>query len=125
MWGVSIFTVSKPAKQAFRDLIRLSQNNIGDSCSAWAKMAQEEVKSPALAYDIGICQERAQDYAAAAASYRNAQVLFGNGKREVAASITRVGLLKQAHDQVEQQLAARRPRPTTSSTVKKTQKKRN
>ena len=115
--------ISKPHIRAFKDLIRLSTNDIADSCQGWKTLATQEPDSASIAYDMGICQENEQAYADAENSYRKAQIMFGDGKKEVAASITRANQLAQVHAQVMQQLASRKP-ANSMTLLKRARRKR-
>lgn len=102
--------ISHSNVRIFKDLVRLSPNDITDSCVGWRKLAEEEPKSGALAYNVEICDELVRDYVASESDYRRSQGLFSDGKKEVAASISRSIQLASAKLQFMQQIEAKQRR---------------
>ncbi len=92
-------------RQRQRDVVRLTQRDLGAACAAWEEMNALAPDHPSIVYDLGLCAEARGDYEQALDWYLRGAQLSNDGMAAEAAE--RVFALIQGREDALERVATR------------------
>lgn len=67
----------KPEVRPFKDIVKLTQRNLGAACQQWGEMNKRVPNHPSILFNLGLCAEAAGDLRAALSWYQLAAPMLG------------------------------------------------